>query len=144
VEPSAQEIVVVAAISEKIPEKAATDAAAPAVRGQVETFLENWRAAWERGEVEAYMSFYGDRAAQGDRRGLEAIRDHKRSLWTERPPKTVRLEDMRVTERKNGWRVEFVQQYESKDGFADKGMKRMVLVKAGPRIIIVDEQWSAL
>ncbi len=144
VEPSAQEIVVVAAISEKAPEKAATDAAAPAGRGQVEAFLENWREAWERGDVDAYMSFYGDRAAQGDRRGLEAIRDHKRSLWTERPPKTVRLEDMRVTERKNGWRVEFVQQYESKDGFADKGMKRMVLVKAGPRIIIVDEQWSAL
>ncbi|MDQ7830754.1 MAG: L,D-transpeptidase family protein [Desulfovibrionaceae bacterium] len=144
VEPSAQEIVVVAAISEKAPEKAATDAAASAGRGQVEAFLENWRTAWERGDVETYMSFYGDRAAQGDRRGLEAIRDHKRSLWTERPPKMVRLEDMRVTERKNGWRVEFVQEYASKDGFADKGMKRMVLVKAGPRIIIVDEQWSAL
>ncbi|KUG29538.1 erfk/ybis/ycfs/ynhg family protein [hydrocarbon metagenome] len=94
--------------------------------------------------MDAYMAFYGDRAVQGGRRGLADIREHKVALWAERPPKMVRLDDMRVTERKNGWRVEFVQRYESKDGFADKGMKRMVLVKAGPRIIIVDEQWSAL
>jgi len=147
VEPPAQEIVV-AAIPEKAAEKhsetIATDAAGPTGRGQVEALLESWREAWERGDVDAYMAFYGDHAVQGGRRGLADIREHKVALWAERPPKMVRLDDMRVTERKNGWRVEFVQRYESKDGFADKGMKRMVLVKAGPRIIIVDEQWSAL
>jgi len=147
VEPPVQEIVV-AAIPDKGPEKGAektaTDAAVPVGRGQVEALLESWRVAWERGDVNAYMAFYGDRAVQGDRRGLEAIREHKISLWAERPPRQVRLQDIRVTERKNGWRVECIQQYESKDGFADKGMKKMVLIKAGPRIIIVDEQWSAL
>ena len=151
VEPPAQEIVVAmvpekapATIRDTAPAGPAAGPIAPEGAAQVETLLENWRQAWERGDLDAYMAFYGDRAAQGDRRGVSAIREHKVGLWAERPPKSVRLEDVRVSERKNGWRVEFVQRYAAKDGFEDKGLKKMVLVKAGPRIIIVDEQWSAL
>jgi hypothetical protein len=147
VEPPVQEIVVAMVPEkplEKPQDKILTDASVPAGKGQVESFLDDWRKAWERGDLDAYMGFYGDRAAQGDRRGLSAIREHKVGLWAERPPKSVHMEDMRVTERKNGWRVEFVQHYASKDGFVDKGLKKMVLIKAGPRIIIVDEQWSAM
>ncbi|QLA17950.1 L,D-transpeptidase Cds6 family protein [Desulfolutivibrio sulfoxidireducens] len=141
VEPPAEEIVV-----EKVPvaEKAEAPQPAPDERSQIASLLENWRAAWEHGDVDSYMAFYGNRAVQGDRRGLEAIRDHKVSLWAEKPPRSVRMEDVRVAPRKNGWRVEFVQVYESKDGFGDKGLKKMVLVKAGPRYIIVDEQWSRM
>jgi murein L,D-transpeptidase YafK len=147
VEPPVQEIVVAMVPEkplEKPQDKIVSDASVPAGKGQAESFLEDWRKAWESGDLDAYMGFYGDRAAQGDRRGLSAIREHKVGLWAERPPRSVRMEDLRVTERKNGWRVEFIQHYASKDGFADKGLKKMVLIKAGPRIIIVDEQWSAM
>ncbi len=141
VEPPAEEIVV-----QKVPapEKPAGRNAPQDERSQAGALLEDWRAAWERGDLDAYMACYGDRAVQGDRRGLAAIREHKVSLWAERPPRSVRLEDVRLTPRANGWKVEFVQLYEGKDGFADKGLKKMVLVKAGPRWIIVDEQWSRM
>ncbi len=143
VEPPAEEIVVQAQ-TRPAEEKAAGPQNAQDEQGQVRALLENWRAAWEKGDLDAYMAFYGDRAVQGDRRGLEAIREHKVGLWADKPPRFVRMEDMRVTPRKNGWKVEFVQLYESRDGFADKGLKKMVLVKAGPRYIIVDEQWSRM
>jgi murein L,D-transpeptidase YafK/ketosteroid isomerase-like protein len=133
---------------------APTAAAAPVAAGTpapvktdqpaaVAAMIETWRDAWERGRAFEYASFYADNAVQGDRRGREAIRRQKADMWKDaKAPKRVRLSDVKITPRKDGFAVTCVQDYESQDGTADRGIKTLVLVPAGDSFAIAEEKWS--
>ena len=110
----------------------------------VASLVEAWRKAWEKGKLDEYMSFYGENAEQGDRTGKASIREQKKTLWAERPPLRVRVKDVRMRPKKNGYVVEFVQIYESEGGFGDKGAKELVLAPSGKGWRIVRETWSRM
>lgn len=110
----------------------------------VASLVEAWRKAWENARLDEYMSFYGESAVQGDRAGKASIREQKQTLWAERPPIKVKLKNVRMRPKKNGYVVEFVQIYESDGGFGDKGVKELVLAPSGAGWRIVKETWSRM
>ncbi|WP_051272262.1 L,D-transpeptidase family protein [Fundidesulfovibrio putealis] len=115
------------------------------VRGDVTKVVEAWRQAWEKGKVAEYMQFYGPNATQGDRKGATAIREHKQQIWNgNKAPKKVAIRDMKFTLAQEGVLVEFIQEYASKDGVADKGKKKMVFGPVGDGWAILDEDWSKM
>lgn len=118
-------------------DKAGKEAAAAAM-------VEAWRAAWERGRVGEYASFYADSAVQGDSKGREAIRSRKADLWKDKAPKKVTFSDVKITPRRDGYVVTFVQDYESRDGGSDRGKKTLYLAPSGNGFAIVEEKWSRM
>ena len=115
------------------------------MRGDVTTVVEAWRQSWEKGKVSDYIQYYSENAIQGDRRGKSAIREQKQQLWNgNKAPKKVALRDMKMSLTQDGVQVEFVQEYASKDGLADKGRKKLVLGPVGNGWAILEEDWSKM
>jgi murein L,D-transpeptidase YafK len=111
---------------------------------EVASLVEAWRTAWERGRVADYAGFYAEKAVQGTERGREAIRDQKAGLWKDKAPKRVALSDVKIKQRKDGFVVTCVQDYESRDGGSDRGLKTLYLAPAGNGFAIVEEKWSRM
>ncbi|KHK03009.1 L,D-transpeptidase Cds6 family protein [Desulfovibrio sp. TomC] len=122
--------------------------AAPAAKADrnaaVAAMVESWRSAWERGRITEYASFYADGAVQGDRRGREAIRSQKADLWKDKAPRKVAFSDVTIAPRNGGYVVTLVQDYEGRDGRADRGKKTLYLAPAGNGFSIVEEKWSRM
>lgn len=115
------------------------------VSPSVLAMVESWRKAWESAKLNDYMSYYGDSAAQGDRKGKASIREQKQQLWVgSKAPKKVFLHDIKVNLHQDGLEVDFVQEYASKDGVSDKGKKKLILAPVGQGWAIVDEDWSRM
>ncbi|EHJ48423.1 ErfK/YbiS/YcfS/YnhG family protein [Solidesulfovibrio carbinoliphilus subsp. oakridgensis] len=147
--PAAQPVQAAAASAEA---PTATPAPAPAAKApakadrtaEVAALVEAWRTAWESGRLGDYAGFYAEKAVQGTERGREAIRDQKAGLWKDKAPKRVALSDVRIKPRKDGFVVTCVQDYESRDGGSDRGVKTLYLAPAGNGFAIVEEKWSRL
>ena len=91
-----------------------------------------------------YASFYADSAVQGDSKGREAIRSRKADIWKDKAPKKVAFSDVKITPRRDGYVVTFVQDYESRDGGSDRGKKTLYLAPSGNGFAIVEEKWSRM
>ena len=119
-------------------EKAYQDRTAAEVR----TWLDDWRVAWEKGDLSRYLAFYDETAVQGDRKGVAAIQDQKKSLWNAKRPKRVDLEDVSVALHPQGVQVRFRQTYQSADGSGDVGQKTLILRPRGQSWAVLREDWS--
>lgn len=111
---------------------------------EVMALLESWRAAWEKGDVQKYMSYYDPKASQGDRVGQNSIRDHKLKLWKEKRPQKVAIDDLQAALHPDGLKVSFIQGYQADGNFKDKGYKTILLQPRGDSWRIVKEEWSAM
>ncbi len=111
---------------------------------KVGAVISRWRAAWQAGDVDAYMACYGRKAVQGSHRGFDDIRNYKKALWEEKPPAKVSVGDLKVFSDPKGVRVAFVQEYEDAAGYADRGMKTLVLAPRGDDWKIQSEEWRKL
>jgi len=110
---------------------------------KVSEWVESWRAAWEEGNLQLYLSFYRDDAAQDARRGRSAIAGHKSRLWEKEKPKAIRFGPLDIKTHAQGIMVRFEQQYLGRSGYVDRGRKTLVVEPRGDRWLIIDEQWSA-
>lgn len=110
----------------------------------VQTFVEKWRAAWEKGDVDAYASFYATNAEQGTRTGRSAIRSHKQGLWKRSRPSQVVLTNMRIISKQDGIMVDMHQSYTDSRSFADMGVKTLYLKSDGKTWQIIREDWSPM
>jgi ketosteroid isomerase-like protein len=130
---------------ESAPASSTSPAAAKAERtSQVAALVESWRKAWESGRADAYAGYYAADAVQGDRRGRTAIRDQKVDLWKDKAPKEVTLSEVKIRPRKDGYVVTCVQEYKSRDGGSDRGLKTLYLAPSAGGYAIVEEKWSRL
>lgn len=120
-------------------ERAYLDSMAPGVAA----FVEDWRLAWEKGDLKSYAAFYTDNAVQDSRRGLAAIREHKQRTWASRKPASVEFHGMRVRLEDQGVRVDMTQLYRDTGGYRDKGVKELLLYPEGDSWRIASETWSA-
>ena len=121
-------------------ERAYLDGLAPSVVA----FIEQWRQAWERGDLEAYISFYAQDAIQDRQRGVEAIVARKNRTWTDRKkPLSVQFSGLRVRLEDRGVRVDMTQVYRDTAGYQDKGTKEMLLYPEGSSWRIASEMWTA-
>ena len=125
-----------------LPGKTAQDAGDAGT--QIRNLVESWRAAWQSGDVGAYMAFYGPRAVQGSRSGTAGIRTHKVRLWAKAAPQKVVLSDIDVAIDGDSAAATMVQEYTDVKGDGDKGMKTLVFERSGNAWYIVMETWSAV
>lgn len=110
----------------------------------VTAFIEDWRGAWEKGDVDAYLKFYAADARQTPRQGVASIEQHKRTNWSKKRPKVVKLNGIRVKMLQNGVSVDMTQEYQDSSGYKDRGVKTILLYPKGTGWVIAQEDWSAL
>ena len=122
-------------------ERAYLDSLAPSVVA----FVEDWRQAWEKGDLERYSTFYKQDAVQDSRRGLDAILKQKKRTWgPHKKPLSVEFYGLRVRLEDLGVRVDMTQVYRDTAGYTDKGVKELLLYPEGDSWRIASETWTPL
>lgn len=113
---------------------------------KLQPWLERWRYSWEQGNLDRYLACYADDAVQGAIRGRAAIGNHKRELiQLGKKPAAVVLGAPEITSENDMIHVRCVQEYESESGYADRGIKQLVLTRTGEDDWqIVSETWTRL
>ena len=114
-------------------------------RDDVLMFIEKWRQAWEKGNLNNYIEFYSDSASQGGRIGRKSIIQQKSQLWNrEKAPATIVVRDISIGLHKEGLSVDFIQIYTSSDGQKDIGRKRLIISPTTTSWAILSEEWTSL
>jgi murein L,D-transpeptidase YafK len=108
---------------------------------QVSAMIEDWRQAWESGNIDVYAEFYLPRARQGTRYG-PGIFQYKSLVWAKAEPEKVELSGMRIQLEKGGLKVDMAQSYSDSAGYQDKGVKTLVLTPQGDTWRIAAEDWA--
>ncbi len=109
-------------------------------RTALSTFVENWRQAWEKQDIEKYMSFYAnDFKAPGFNR--DSWKAHKANLKTKYEFIKVGLSQPYIVQHNEQLLVKTLQRYES-DKHVDYGVKTIYAVKAGGSFQIIREEWQ--
>lgn len=114
------------------------------VSDSIATTLEEWRKAWESGDLDDYMTFYATNANQQGRVGVSNIRRQKENLWGRVRPSRVQLHGLRVSLDGSGARADMNQFYTDSSGHADKGIKTLFLRYDGKNWLIQREDWVNL
>lgn len=114
-----------------------------AASGEASAMLERWRAAWEKADLDAYMSCYADDAVQQGRRGTRLLRQQKQNLWQRVTPTQVQLSGMRFSLDRKGLRADMMQNYADSKGMSDRGTKTLLLEYDGTDWRIAREDWVA-
>lgn len=112
------------------------------VSAGISAAVEEWRTAWEAGQLDAYMAFYAPDAIQQGRRGATAIRRQKEALWQRTRPASVRLVGLRIQMDRQDIRVDMDQAYTDSAGHSDRGVKTLWLRQDGTAWRIVREDWT--
>ncbi|MGX9365038.1 L,D-transpeptidase Cds6 family protein [Desulfoplanes sp. PS50] len=117
-----------------------------ALTSDLKTWLENWRTAWQEGNIDRYIEYYAAHAVQGNLQGAEAIGAYKRELVREgKKPTRIVLGSPVVTMGTTSTRITFVQEYSSENGYTDKGIKELVVQRTDEDDWqIVSETWKRL
>lgn len=117
-------------------------AGADPVSASVLGTVEEWRTAWEKGDVDLYMEFYAEKAEQGGRNNSKSIRKHKERLWTKVAPSHVLFADIRVKAEGKTATVDMIQEYTDASGGGDRGIKTLHLERIDDMWFIIKEEWS--
>jgi len=107
----------------------------------ITAFIEAWRKAWERGDLQAYIRFYHPDARQGELAGKMRIGESKQTLWQRKKPKRIAFGPPRIDADEDGCRVAFRQEYQNTAGYSDSGIKTLQLFSYGSTYLIIGEQW---
>ncbi|EFI33976.1 ErfK/YbiS/YcfS/YnhG family protein [Desulfonatronospira thiodismutans ASO3-1] len=113
-------------------------------RGQrLKQVVEKWRQAWLEADVDKYASFYHPDAVQGNVRGLDSILKDKKDLWERgNEPAEIEISDIEAHVGRDGFEVRFKQEYASRSGYSDKGIKTLQFVPgSGDSWLILREDW---
>lgn len=114
------------------------------IKNEAPKFIEEWRLAWERADIEKYASFYGQHSIQDNRRGLNEIVGQKNEIWSVKKPEKVIFSDLSMAMEKDGLKVSMRQDYEDTSGYKDKGIKILTLHPKGEGWVIHKEIWRRL
>ncbi len=106
------------------------------------TWLNCWKDAWVSADLKRYGSFYCIDAVQQNIKGKDKILEYKKKIWAEDPPKNISIIHPKVRLTDKGFLVSFVQKYESKKGYKDKGKKKLLIIPNRGRWLIKSESWS--
>jgi len=113
-------------------------------QAEIAPVLDAWRKAWLAQDLDGYASFYQKKAKQDGRIGRYAILDHKRNLWKRSAPQRVGLEKVHYRIASDGIEVSFIQNYEARNGYADRGKKKLVFIPDRDGWKILRETWSRI
>ena len=132
--------------SDPEPEKTGARESSPSaedIGSNIASITEDWRAAWESGNIDAYCAFYAPKARQGSRHSASALRAQKSKLWERAAPASVKLEDVRIVVGKSVVTAEMRQEYADSKGGGDKGIKILIFENINGRWLITQEKWRS-
>lgn len=113
------------------------------VKQQIETLIELWRAAWEKGDSKRYLSFYSSSFKPEGGLSVSVWRNQRSSRVV--PTKRIKLKlfDIRIhiNKERDVVRVRFVQDYHSKT-YSEVSLKELILVSEAEYWFIVRERDS--
>ena len=104
------------------------------------SYIENWASAWEKQDVASYLSFYSKefKGFKNHRGAWEASRH--RALTTSKNI-SIQVSNVQIHQKgKEKLEVNFLQNYKS-DGYADTGIKELLLEKKKAGWKIIKETW---
>lgn len=106
----------------------------------VKETIQQWLAAWSSKDMAEYADFYAsDFSSEG--LGKTAWVTRKKQLAQKYDYITVTGKDFKITQKKDGYEVSFLQNYES-SGFSTKGRKQLKLIRKGGLWKISRENWK--
>lgn len=109
-------------------------------RLELNTFVENWRQAWEAQDIEKYINFY-DKDFKAPGFNLTSWKAHKANLKSKYEFIKVHLSQPYIVQHNDQLLVKTLQRYES-DQHVDYGVKTIYAVKSGDTYKIIREEWS--
>ncbi|WP_419785507.1 L,D-transpeptidase Cds6 family protein [Pseudodesulfovibrio sp.] len=123
------------------PSEDLTDKYMAVVTDEAKAFVEKWRDTWLSMNAEEYVDLYASSAMQGGRKGATNIIDYKKALWAKAAPVTVKIDDLKVSQARDGLQVAFLQTFADATGYSDVGRKTMILTPENGTWKIESEQW---
>lgn len=108
-------------------------------------FVRKWKDAWKRADIADYKRFYAKDISQEGRDGLRAVVKHKKSIWESGSiPQKIEVSDFSFSLVAEGFKVRFVQDYQDSSGYADLGVKTLIVAPLKTGWKIVREDWRQI
>ncbi len=107
-------------------------------RGELETTIKNWAAAWSRREVGRYLSFYSARFRPNAGLSRNQWKQHRKLRITAKKQIHIELSDFNTSVNGRTATVLFLQAYQS-DTFSDVTRKKLVLERGAEGWKIIRE-----
>lgn len=108
---------------------------------EINKWIEDWRAAWERKDIDSYIAKYGSEF-RSMKMNREQWREYKTKLNENYKSITVRISRPAIFKDRDTAVVRFLQEYHS-DQHSDYGEKVLYLKKDNEGYKIVGESWAA-
>ena len=115
---------------------------ASAERERVKKTIEDWLAAWQDKNMEAYTGFYHPEFQFRDM-DLNAFKEYKTKLCNQYETISIRMENLEIQVDGTEASVSFLQDYRS-DQYQDYGLKTLLLVKVREGWRIKKESWQEI
>jgi ketosteroid isomerase-like protein len=112
------------------------------VKVEIKGFVENWRRAWEEGDLRTYMDCY-DPGFRTEKMDNQAWKSHKQKLFSRFAKRNVQISDMQIQENGSSAVVTFKQRYLTAK-HSDVGLKTLRLRRYDDRWTILKETWSRM
>jgi tyrosine-protein kinase Etk/Wzc len=108
----------------------------------IRRFVENWRRAWEEGDLPTYMDCY-DLGFRTEKMDNPAWKSHKQKLLSRSAKRNVQISDMQIQENGSSTVVTFKQRYLTAK-HQDVGLKTLHLRRHKDRWTILKEDWHPI
>jgi succinoglycan biosynthesis transport protein ExoP len=117
-------------------------AAAEPVEAEIRDFVENWRRAWEEGDLPTYLACYHTEF-KTDEMDYQGWKNHKQDLFGRSAKRTVQISDVQVQDNGSRAVVTFKQKYQTAK-HQDLGLKTLYLRRLQDSWTIFKEDWQPL
>ena len=105
----------------------------------VSKHLEKWVRAWEKQDIELYLSFYS-KEFKGSKERHADWRTSRQAAFKRPTNISIQLQNIQISQNKGTVEINFTQTFKS-DGYSDIGIKELVWVKNGSDWRIIKETW---
>lgn len=110
----------------------------------IRPWLDNWVAAWQNADLEAYGRFYLPQAMQHQTKGLDNILRKKEELWAQEPPASIKLQNIQITIHKHGFEISFEQTTQGAQSAVDQERKILIVQPHAQDFRILCETWESI
>jgi len=105
----------------------------------VSKHLEKWVRAWEKQDIELYLSFYS-KEFKGSKERHADWRISRQAALKRHTNISIQLQNIQISQNKGTVQINFTQTFKS-DGYSDIGIKELVWAKNGSDWRIIKETW---
>jgi len=105
----------------------------------VSKHLDKWARAWEKQDIELYLSFYS-KEFKGSKERHADWRISRQAALKKHTNISIQLQNIQISQSKDTVDINFTQTFKS-DGYSDVGAKELVWAKNGSDWRIIKETW---